>query len=123
MNDLITDYPEKSSTTLTYFNQSIYKTKVAWINWALLFGTFILLAIFSKNDEYDGVAFPFILVFLFLSTWFSIGGFKDGIKSLLKKEDVGNLRIGLIIANFSIFGPITIGLAVFIIRNVIYYYF
>lgn len=52
MNNPIIDYPEKITTTPFFFNQSIYKTKVAWISWVLLFGTFTLLTIFSRNDHF-----------------------------------------------------------------------
>ena len=120
MNEPIINYPEEM-TTPTYFNQGIYKTKVAWISWALLFGTMALLSTLAINhDKYDGVIFLFFIGFFFLSIWFSIGGFKDGIKSVQKKEEVGNLRIGLIIANLSIFGSIIIGLSILIIGNLMY---
>ncbi len=119
MKDPIIDYPEKI-TTPVYFAQSIYKTKIAWTSWAVLFISTTFLTMLSiTHDKYDGVIFLFFMVCFFLSTWFSIGGFIDGIKSMLKMEDAGILRIGLIVANFSIFGLIAIGLTYLIILNLI----
>ncbi len=117
MNEPIIDYPEKMTSTPTYFKQCLLKTKIAWTSWVLLFCIFIFLAIFSTNDNYETETLPFILAFFILSVTVSTGGFIDGIKSLRNKEDVGMLRMVLIVANFSIFGLITIGIAYLIMLN------
>jgi len=101
MSHEILDYNEEETTNI-YYTKSVKKAKIAWI----LFGLFLLAVLLGSIFALVRIIAPSILVLI--AYVISLLGFINGIQSFIKKENCGTNRVFVMIANFLIFGSITL---------------